>query len=183
MQESFKWALENGLYNTQLDKNYEVRSFQFFMGDLSNFVPKALEAQADEPITVSCSWDKSQAPSISAYDDHDIFVSTRETCKISYKQEILEVSFDLNLVVRIIAEDDSLTFLITGANIFSPEWKVIDPQYQVSDENLARHYIAQLALGLKGRKVFGTGWKTLKRKFPVSFVSHEYLIIFGPSEV
>ena len=36
--------------------------------------------------------------------------------------------------------------------------------------------------GLIGRTVFGTGWKTFERKYPVIRVLDDYIIIFDASE-
>jgi len=36
--------------------------------------------------------------------------------------------------------------------------------------------------GLIGRPVFGTGWKTFERKYPVIRVTDDYVVIFDASE-
>ena len=47
LSETFKYALAQGLYNVNLDKNWEVTAFQFYMGDLSNFMSAANKYQPD----------------------------------------------------------------------------------------------------------------------------------------
>lgn len=39
--------------------------------------------------------------------------------------------FDVSFVINIIGEDDTLNFLISGANVFSPTFKSIDPKFVV----------------------------------------------------
>ena len=41
MEETFKFALKQGLYSVGIEKNWQVPMFQFYMGDLSNFIPEA----------------------------------------------------------------------------------------------------------------------------------------------
>jgi hypothetical protein len=43
-----------GLFNQVLDKKYEVPYFQFFIGDLGNFVEYANKLPAHDPFTISC---------------------------------------------------------------------------------------------------------------------------------
>lgn len=57
---TFRYALTKGLYDMTLDKSYEVPAFQFYMGDLSNFIPNAAIYSATEPIVVACKWDQAQ---------------------------------------------------------------------------------------------------------------------------
>ena len=41
MSETFKYALQMGLYTVALDSKWQVQTFQFYMGDLSNVIPEA----------------------------------------------------------------------------------------------------------------------------------------------
>lgn len=50
-----------GLFDQVLDKKYEVPYFQFFMGDLGNFIDYANTLPAHDPFTVSCSFSKERA--------------------------------------------------------------------------------------------------------------------------
>lgn len=47
-------AAAMGLFNQVLDKRYEVTNFQFFIGDLGNFVDYANKLPAHDPFTISC---------------------------------------------------------------------------------------------------------------------------------
>ena len=86
-------------------------------------------------------------------------------------------------MVRITGDQDKLNFHVTGANIYSPSWKVIDPKFTITDENIGRYYVAELAKSLNGKKVFGTGWQIVTRRFPVVRVTSDYVIVFDPSEI
>lgn len=45
-------AATMGLFNQVLDKKYEVPYFQFFMGDMGNFVEYANKLPAHDPIDI-----------------------------------------------------------------------------------------------------------------------------------
>jgi hypothetical protein len=49
------------LFNAVLDKKYEVPYFQFYMGDLGNFVEYANKLPAIDPISVECNYASDRA--------------------------------------------------------------------------------------------------------------------------
>lgn len=63
-------AINMGLTNAVLDKKYEVPYFQFFMGDLGNFVDYANKLPAHDPINISCAYaaDRANELKISRFD-------------------------------------------------------------------------------------------------------------------
>ena len=50
-----------GLVDVALDKKYEVPYFQFFMGDLGNFVDYANKLPAHDPFTITCAYASDRA--------------------------------------------------------------------------------------------------------------------------
>jgi hypothetical protein len=72
--------------------------------------------------------------------------------------------------------------MIRGANNFSPLYRSINPNYIVTNTDYARYAVGQVLTGLSKTLTFGSGWKTLKRKFPAVHVNGDYLIVFDPSE-
>jgi hypothetical protein len=60
MKEALFAALEQGLLSTKLDRSFEVQEFQFYMGDLGNFVDEANNYPANETFNVSCYWDNNK---------------------------------------------------------------------------------------------------------------------------
>lgn len=68
--------------------------------------------------------------------------------------------------MRVIAEDDSLLFQVSNANIFMPKFSSTDPNFILTNSDYARYAIARVVAGIRNSKTFGTGWKTSKRKFP-----------------
>lgn len=94
------------------------------------------------------------------------------------------MDFDLNLVVRITGEKDFLNFHVIDATVFLPTWKVLDPKYTITNPDLARFYVAEVAKSQIGKKVLGSGWKTVTRRFPVVRVlTQDYVVVFDPSEI
>ena len=83
-----------------------MSGFQFFMGDLGNFVPYANRAPASDPFKVTCKFNTSRAEKelkISRYNEHQLYVSVPEACSISYKDKaIIEMELDVNMVVRLV---------------------------------------------------------------------------------
>lgn len=51
-------AAAMGLFDQVLDKKFEVPTFQFFMGDMGNFVEYANKLPAHDPFTISCTFSK-----------------------------------------------------------------------------------------------------------------------------
>lgn len=47
LSEAFRSFLTNGGFNVNLDQKWDVDTFQFYMGDLANFVPQANQFMAD----------------------------------------------------------------------------------------------------------------------------------------
>lgn len=84
--------------------------------------------------------------------------------------------------MRIIAEDDSLTFFIAGANIFAPTYKSLDPNFVIKNSNFLRFAVASVVSGLDKSTTLGTGFKIGKRKFPSTMVTPSYLVVFDASE-
>jgi hypothetical protein len=75
------------------------------MGDLGNFVDYANKLPAHDPINISCAYapDRANELKISRFDEHDLYVQVPEDCIITYKNaSILKVSFDMNVVVRLV---------------------------------------------------------------------------------
>lgn len=98
-------AVAAGLFNMQLDKRNEVPYFQFFMGDLGNFVDYANKLPAHDPFTISCQFAQDRANELKTvrFDEHDLYVQVPEDCTIGYKgAAVLKVSFDMNLVIRLV---------------------------------------------------------------------------------
>lgn len=103
-------------------------------------------------------------------------------CIFSYKaQQIIQLEVTITFVVRVLPQDDTLTFMIVGSNPFSPVYKSLHPSYIVTNENYARHAISRVLEGFEKSVTFGTGWKTAKRKFPAVHANGDYFIVFDPS--
>jgi hypothetical protein len=77
------------------------------MGDLANFVPAALEFQADEPFFVSCAWNKDTSRIMfRSYDLTEVYALAGEVCTIKHNsEEWIKIKFDLGFVVTISAEN------------------------------------------------------------------------------
>jgi hypothetical protein len=43
----------------------------------------------------------------------------------------------------------------------------LDPNFVVTDPYTAKYAVYAVLRGLIGKNVFGTGWKTINRKYPV----------------
>lgn len=98
-------AVNQGLFNQELNKQYEVPYFQFFMGDLGNFVDYANKLPAHDPFTISCEFAQDRASELKTvrFDEHDLYIQGPEDCSITYNSAvIMKVSFDMNLVVRFV---------------------------------------------------------------------------------
>lgn len=69
-------AVAAGLFTIQLDKKNEVPYFQFFMGDLGNFVDYANKLPARDPFTISCQFAQDRANELKTvrFDEHDLYV-------------------------------------------------------------------------------------------------------------
>lgn len=67
--------------------------------------------------------------------------------------------------------------------MFGQTWNVIDQKFSITNAELARYYLAECVKILNGNKCFGSGWQTIKRRFPVVKVDKKYVIVFDPSEV
>jgi hypothetical protein len=71
---------------------------------------------------------------------------------------------------------------VTSNGIFGGEFISLDPKYVVSDIYVAKYSIGQVLNGLVGKALFGTGFPTIRRRYPVVRILDEYIIIFDPSE-
>lgn len=80
-----------GLFNQVLDKKYEVPFFQFFMGDMGNFVEYANKLPAHDPLSISCTFSNERASDLKVrkFDEHDLWVQVPEDCSISYKSSVV----------------------------------------------------------------------------------------------
>jgi len=88
----------------------------------------------------------------------------------------------MNLVIRLNAEENYLNAHIYNVGIFGDKYYTIDPKFVVTDPYVARYTLTAVLKGLVGRTVFGTGWKTFERKYPVIRVLDDYIVIFDASE-
>lgn len=105
IQTTVQRAASMGLFDQVLDKRYEVPFFQFFMGDMGNFVEYANKLPAHDPFTISCAFSKERESElkIMRFDEHDVYVQVPEDCSISYKSSVvMKISFDMNLVIRLV---------------------------------------------------------------------------------
>lgn len=55
-----KEAISKGLFDVTVDKSWEAPGFQFYMGDLGNFVPYANYAPANDPFKAICVFNQSR---------------------------------------------------------------------------------------------------------------------------
>ena len=98
-------AATMGLFDQTLDKKFEVPYFQFFMGDLGNFVDYANYLPAHDPFTINCAFpaNRSDELKIVRFDEHDLYVQVPQDCNVTYKSAVvLKVSFDMNVIVRLV---------------------------------------------------------------------------------
>lgn len=94
----------------------------------------------------------------------------------------------MNLVLRLVilllwknAGPDSLSVSISNAVIFGDKYISVDPKFVVTNPYIARYSVSALVKGMIGRTVFGTGWPTFVRKYPVLRVLEDYVVIFDAS--
>ena len=57
LSEGWRYAVENGILTTTINKQWEVPTFQMYMGDLANVVEEAKNYPPDDPFYATCSWD------------------------------------------------------------------------------------------------------------------------------
>ena len=126
LSEAFRSFLTNGGFNVNLDQKWDVDTFQFYMGDLANFVPQANQFMADEPFFASCQWDEKSATSMGLrkHDIHDLYAEAEMICTIKHSNdELFRVMFDANFVVRVEAENTQLTFRVDTPQVFGAEFE------------------------------------------------------------
>ena len=70
---------------------------------------------------------------------------------------------------------------IYQVGIYGDKYYAIDPNFVVTDPYVARYALTAVLKGLIGKTVFGTGWPTFSRKYPVIRVLDDYLMIFDAS--
>lgn len=101
-----KEAISKGLFDITLDRSWEVPGFQFYMGDLGNFVPSANFLPSNDNFIVRCNYNASRAAKslkILRYDIHDLYVGIPLTCTVNYQsKDVLAVDMDNNIVVRLV---------------------------------------------------------------------------------
>ncbi len=51
----------------------------------------------------------------------------------------------------------------------------------VTDPYTAKYAVTAILNGFVGKNVFGTGWQTITRKYPVARVLDDYIVIFDAS--
>lgn len=102
----YKEGIAKGLFNLTLDRSWEVPGFQFYMGDLGNFVPSANFLPSNDNFTVRCNYNESRAAKslkILRYDVHDLYAGVPLTCTVNYQnKDVLAVDMDINFVVRLV---------------------------------------------------------------------------------
>lgn len=103
-----KEGISKGLFDVTVDKSWDAPGFQFYMGDLGNSVPYANYAPANDPFIATCVFNKSRMEKsfkVMRYDEHKIYVSIPENCKINYaNKDIISIDMDFSFVVRIVSE-------------------------------------------------------------------------------
>lgn len=100
-------------------------------------------------------------------------------CTLKYKSnDIVKVSFELNIVAKVIAEEKELVFLVDSGTIYNPKFETVDSKFKVIDEDLASYMLTQVVAGFKGMKGFGSGFQTGYRYFPAAVIVQNYLLIF-----
>jgi hypothetical protein len=67
-------AVNQGILNIVLNKLWEVPQFQFYMGDLANFMDYSNNFQADSPFTGVCSPLNGSHPLITVLDETTIYL-------------------------------------------------------------------------------------------------------------
>ena len=86
MKAIIKEALYQGLYDRTIDSSWDVPGFQFYMGDLGNFVPYANNAYAMDRFGVQCKFNRTRLNelSIMRYDEHQLYVGVPVGCFVHY---------------------------------------------------------------------------------------------------
>jgi hypothetical protein len=101
-----KEALLKGFFDRVLDKSWDVPGFQFYMGDLGNFVEYANNAPSSDPFTATCKFNQSRMEKelkISPYDEHRIYLGIPYSCRVNYKEkDILTLEMDLTMIARLV---------------------------------------------------------------------------------
>ena len=118
MEQTFRFAVSLGLYSVVIDKNWEVPVFQFFMGDLANFIPGAAKFVPDSPFYGACKWNQenSSLPSLKPFEDRQLSAEVPVTCSFSHNSnKFMIMNFTMFLVVQVIPESESLIFVINSA--------------------------------------------------------------------
>lgn len=67
-------------------------------------------------------------------------------------------------------------------SVYGDKYYTVDPKFVVTDPYVARYTLTAVLKGLVGKNVFGTGWKTFARKYPIIRILYDYVIIFDGSE-
>lgn len=72
--------------------------------------------------------------------------------------------------------------VVQAAAVFGDSYRSLDPKFQVTSDNLAKHFIGEVLNGLVGKPIFGNGFPLIKRRYPVIQIFDEMIVVFDPSE-
>ena len=73
--------------------------------------------------------------------------------------------------------------IVTNTGVFSAGFTSKDINYQVTDQYIALYSMGQILGTLKGRKVFGSNFPIVNRRFPIVRVFDDRVLIYDPSEL
>lgn len=59
-----------------------------------------------------------------------------------------------------------------------PKFEAIDPVFEVKETAIAQLLLKDVLNGMQGLKTFGTGWKTVYRRYPAVKMEDKYLLLY-----
>ena len=101
-----KEAAHKGLFDVTMDSSWESTGFQFYMGDLGNFVEHANHLPAADTFEVKCELNKAKMEDrmqLSRFDEHTVYLNVPEICHFNYKDKtIIEVDFEFTMTLLLV---------------------------------------------------------------------------------
>ena len=125
-------AINKGLFNLTLDKNWQTEVFQFVMGDLANAIPYANIYNSNSSIKINCGIVDADKTTFSHFDDTHMYLEFREQCTIKDDtQDIIRVNLHLMYFVKFQAESDFLSVKVDRIEPRLIEFKLLNPKFVV----------------------------------------------------
>ena len=165
-----------------LDSSWESVSFQFYVGDLYNIVPKVRTLGARTRLGGACNASDTYN-SFKRYGINMYLVSVNYSCEIHSEVETKLMTFDaeVNFVIRLGLTYENLEVRIQNASAV-PTFKA-SGEFVVEDKDLATFKINQVLGTIREQKTFGDGFPTWPRDLPHVEVLANYTLLYDSSHI